>query len=95
MADYCLQNATQAEFDDLMVLTGLGARVEDGAGTEMVIPAAFDVAFDRIGPITMNGKTYPDYYVNLRVGFALDDAQKAALAPFTIVPPQPQYRVWA
>ena len=105
MIDYCLKMDSDEQFDDLMLETGLGVKVEDEEGLITVEPASYLVLFDRIGPITMqtgvdeNGDpvtiTYPEYYVNLRL---LDDAtpdQAAALAVYAIDPSQPQYRGWA
>lgn len=91
MTDYCLQNADEAEFNQLMLMTGLGVEDEDGN----VVPASYEVLIDRIGPITMGEVTYPEYYSNLRLLFEPSEEQVAALAPFTIDPSQPQYRVWA
>lgn len=91
MTDYCLQNADEAEFNQLMLMTGLGVEDEDGN----VVPASYEVLIDRIGPITMGEVTYPEYYSNLRLLFEPSEEQAAALAPFTIDPSQPQYRTWA
>lgn len=100
MTDYCLKNIDQAEFNSLMLDTGLCVETEDG-----VVPASYEVLIDRIGPITIvtgyddNGdpitKTYPEYYVNLRLLAEPTEEQALALAPFTIDPSAPQYRVWA
>lgn len=91
MTDYCLQNADEAEFNQLMLMTGLGVEDEDGN----VVPASYEVLIDRIGPITMGEVTYPEYYTNLRLLFEPTEEQVAALAPFAIDPSQPQYRTWA
>ena len=103
--DYCLQNATQEEFDTLMVSTGLGVEVADEEGNTSVQPSSYQVLFDRIGPITINdgvdkkGKalttTFPEYHTNLRVTYPLTEEQDTALAPFTLNPANPHYRVWA
>lgn len=90
MTDYCLQNADEAEFNQLMLMTGLGVEDEDGN----VVPASYEVLIDRIGPITMGDITYPDYYTNVRLLFEPSEEQVTALAPFAIDPSQPQYRNW-
>jgi hypothetical protein len=95
MADYCLKNIDQAEFDGLMLLTGLGVEVTDDEDTTIVVAASPEVLIDRIGPITMGEVTYPEYYSNLRLLFEPTEEQVEALAPFAIDPSQPQYRVWA
>ena len=97
--DYCLQNTDAAEFDGLMLLTGLGVE-QDGA----VVPVSSDVLIDRIGPITRqtgtdaNGEpiytVYPDYYTNLRLLTDPSAEQAAALAAYAVDPSAPQYRVW-
>lgn len=102
MEQYCLQNATQVEFDNLMLTTGLCVLVEDNEGNEIIVPASEQVNIDRIGPITIwdysveppTSVTYPEYHTNLLVTFPLSDAQKSALAPFIVEPKPPQYRVW-
>lgn len=99
MIDYCLQNANEAEFNQLMLTAGLC--VTDGDGN--VTPASCDVLVDRIGSITIwnysvdppTSVTYPGYYSNVRLMFEPSQEQAAALAPFAIDPAQPQYRVWA
>lgn len=99
MFDYYLQTTDQAEFDGLMLLTGLGVE-SDG----QVVPASSEVLIDRIGPITRqtgtdaNGDpiytTHPEYHVNLRLLSEPTPEQAAALAAVCIAPGQPQYRVW-
>ena len=89
--DYCLKNKDQAEFDGLMLLTGLGVEDEDGN----VVAASPEVLIDRIGPITMGEVTYPEYYSNLRLLVEPTEEQVAALTPFAIDPSSPHYRVWA
>jgi hypothetical protein len=101
MTDYCLKNTDEAEFDQLMLDTGLCVKDEDGN----VVPASYEVLLDKIGPITMvtgydeNGdpitETYPEYYSNLRLLFEPSEDQVAALTVFAVDPSQPQYRVWA
>jgi hypothetical protein len=101
MTDYCLKNKDQAEFDGLMLLTGLGVEDEDGN----VVAASHEVLIDRIGPITIvTGYTeadepitltYPEYYTNLRLLVGPTEEQIEALAPFAIDPSAPQYRTWA
>lgn len=91
MIDYCLKNKDQAEFDGLMLLTGLGVEDEDGN----VVAASPEVLIDRIGPITMGEVTYPEYYSNLRLLVEPTEEQVEALAPFAIDPSSPHYRVWA
>lgn len=100
MFDYCLQTIDQAEFDGILLLTGLGVD-SDGA----VVPASSEVLIDRIGPITRqtgtdaNGDpvfvTHPEYHVNLRLLSEPTAEQAAALAAVSIAPGPPQYRVWA
>jgi hypothetical protein len=94
MADYCLQNADEAEFNQLMLDTGLCVEVTEGEDTT-IVPASYEVLIDRIGPITMNDVTYPEYYSNLRLLFEPTEDQVAALTPFIIDPSSPHYRVWA
>ena len=90
MTDYCLQNADEAEFNQLMLMTGLGVEDEDGN----VVPASYEVLIDRIGPITMGDVTYPDYYANIRLLVEPTEEQVTALSACAIDPSQPQYRVW-
>lgn len=94
MADYCLQNVDEAEFNQLMLDTGLCVEVTEGEDTT-IVPASYEVLIDRIGPITMNDVTYPEYYSNLRLLFEPTEEQVAALTPFIIDPSSPHYRVWA
>jgi hypothetical protein len=94
MADYCLQNVDEAEFNQLMLDTGLCVEVTEGEDTT-IVPASYEVLIDRIGPITMNDVTYPEYYTNLRLLFEPTEDQVTALAPFIIDPSSPHYRVWA
>jgi hypothetical protein len=93
--DYCLQNADEAEFNELMLLTGLCVEVTYDGEEPMVVPASPEVLIDRIGPITKGDVTYPEYYSNLRLLTEPTEEQVQALAPFSIDPSQPQYRVWA
>lgn len=98
MTDYCLQNATEAEFNQLMLDTGLGVEVTEGEGktaVTTVVPADYTVLIDRIGPITMGEVTYPEYYSNLRLLFEPTEEQADQLAVFAIDPSSPHYRVWA
>lgn len=90
MTDYCLKNLDEAEFDKLMLDTGLCVETEDG-----VVPASYEVLIDRIGPITMGDVTYPEYYANARLLFELSEEQMTALSVYAIDPSTPQYRVWA
>lgn len=96
--DYCLKCADEAEFDGLMLLTGLGVKSDDG-----VMPVSHEVLIDRIGPITIvtdaqadppETKTYPEYHVNLRLLFEPTKKQAEALAAYVIEPSAPNYRVW-
>ena len=96
--DYCLKNADEAEFNKLMLATGLCVEVTEGEGKEAVttiVPASYEVLIDRIGPITIDDKTYPEYYSNLRLLFELTEEQNKVLSQYAIDPSQPQYRVWA
>jgi hypothetical protein len=92
--DYCLKNTDEAEFNQLMLDTGLCVEVTEGEDTT-IVPASYEVLIDRIGPITMNDVTYPEYYSNLRLLFEPTEEQVAALTPFIIDPSSPHYRVWA
>jgi len=92
--DYCLKNADEAEFNKLMLATGLCVEVTEGEDTT-IVPASYEVLIDRIGPITMNDVTYPEYYSNLRLLFEPTEDQVTALTPFIIDPSQPHYRTWA
>jgi hypothetical protein len=94
MIDYCLKNADEAEFNKLMLATGLCVEVTEGDDTT-IAPASYEVLIDRIGPITIGETTYPEYYSNLRLLFEPTEDQTAALAPFVIDPSSPHYRVWA
>ena len=97
MIDYCLQNADEAEFNQLMLDTGLCVEVIEGEVDEAVtsiVPADYTVPIDRIGPITIGDKTYPEYYSNLRLLFQPTEDQATALAVYAIDPSQPQYRTW-
>lgn len=95
MTDYYLRTTDQAEFEQLMIDTGLGVMSEDD-----VQPASVAVCIDRIGPIVKFDTSteppteiiYPEYHVNLRGTFT--DEQIAALEPMCVYPPVP-YRVWA
>jgi hypothetical protein len=98
MTDYCLQNIDEAEFNQLMLDTGLCVEVTEGEDEDAVtaiVPASSDVLIDRIGPITMGDVTYPEYYSNLRLLFEPTEEQADQLAVFAIDPNSPQYRVWA
>ena len=95
--DYCLQNADEAEFNQLMLDTGLCVEITQGEGEEAVttiVPADYTVLIDRIGPITIGETTYPEYYSNLRLLFQPTEDQATALAVYAIDPSQPQYRTW-
>ena len=92
--DYCLQNADEAEFNQLMLDTGLCVEVAEGEDTLIVIADAATTLIDRIGPITIGETTYPEYYSNLRLLFQPTEEQATALAAFAIDPSQPQYRTW-
>jgi hypothetical protein len=97
MIDYCLKNADEAEFNKLMLATGLCVEVTEGEGKEAVttiVPASYEVLIDRIGPITMGEVTYPEYYTNLRILGLLNEEQVKAIDVYAIDPSQPQYRVF-
>jgi hypothetical protein len=97
MSDYCLKNADEAEFNKLMLATGLCVEVTEGEGKEAVttiVPASYEVLIDRIGPITIDDKTYPEYYTNLRILGLLNEEQVKAIDVYAIDPSQPQYRVF-
>ena len=97
MIDYCLKNTDQAEFNQLMLDTGLCVEVTEGEGEEAVttiVPADYTILIDRIGPITMGDVTYPEYYSNIRLLNGATEEQATALAVYTIDPSQPQYRTW-
>jgi hypothetical protein len=106
MTDYCLQNIDEAEFNQLMLDTGLCVEVTEGEGktaVTAVVPASYEVLIDRIGPITIwdysveppTEIVYPEYYTNLRLLFEPTEEQADQLAVFAIDPNAPQYRVWA
>jgi hypothetical protein len=98
MIDYCLKNADKAEFDTVMLATGLCVEVSEGEGKEavtIIVPASYEVLIDRIGPITIGDKTYPEYYTNLRLLFEPTEDQSKVVSQYAIDPSQPQYRVWA
>ena len=95
--DYCLQNADEAEFNQLMLDTGLCVEITQGEGEEAVttiVPADYTILIDRIGPITIGDKTYPEYYSNLRLLTGPSAAQVEMPAKYAIHPSQPQYRTW-
>jgi hypothetical protein len=95
--DYCLKNADEAEFNKLMLATGLCVEVTEGEGKEAVttiVPASYEVLIDRIGPITIGDVTYPEYYTNLRILGLLNEEQVKAIDVYAIDPSQPQYRTW-
>ena len=97
MIDYCLQNKDEAEFNQLMLDTGLCVEVKEGEGKEAtvaIVPADYTVLIDRIGPITIGEITYPEYYSNLRLLNGATEDQATALAVYAIDPSQPQYRTW-
>jgi hypothetical protein len=97
MIDYCLKNADEAEFNKLMLATGLCVEVTEGEGKKAVttiVPASYEVLIDRIGPITIGDKTYPEYYTNLRILGLLNEEQVKAIDVYAIDPSQPQYRTW-
>ena len=91
--DYCLQNKDEAEFNQLMLDTGLCVEVTEGEETT-IIPADYTVLIDRIGPITIGETTYPEYYSNLRILGLLNEEQVKQIDQFAIDPSQPQYRIW-
>ena len=106
MTDYCLQNIDEAEFNQLMLDTGLCVEVTEGEGEDAVttvVPADYTVLIDRIGPITIwdysveppVSTTYPEYYTNLRLLFEPTEEQATQLALFAIDPNSPHYRTWA
>lgn len=106
MTDYCLQNIDEAEFNQLMLDTGLCVEVTEGEGEEAVttiVPAYYTILIDRIGPITIwdysveppTETVYPEYYTNLRLLFEPPEDLADQLAVFAIDPNSPQYRVWA
>jgi hypothetical protein len=97
MIDYCLKNADKAEFDTVMLATGLCVKVTEGEGKKAVttiVPASYEVLIDRIGPITIDDKTYPEYYTNLRLLFEPTEEQNKVISQYAIDPSQPQYRTW-
>jgi hypothetical protein len=97
MIDYCLKNTDEAEFNQLMLDTGLCVEVTEGEDEEAVttiVPASYEVLIDRIGPITIGDKTYPEYYTNLRILGLLNEEQVKAIDVYAIDPSQPQYRVF-
>ena len=91
--DYCLQNADEAEFNQLMLDTGLCVEITQGEEA-VIVPADYTVIIDRIGPITIGETTYPEYYSNLRLLNGATEDQATALAVYAIDPSQPQYRTW-
>jgi hypothetical protein len=97
MIDYCLKNADKAEFDTVMLATGLCVEVTEGEGKEAVttiVPASYEVLIDRIGSITIGDKTYPEYYTNLRLLLEPTEEQNKVVSQYAIDPSQPQYRTW-
>ena len=92
--DYCLQNKDEAEFNQLMLDTGLCVEVTEGEETAIVIADAATTLIDRIGPITIGEVTYPEYYSNLRILGLLNEEQVKQIDQFAIDPSQPQYRTW-
>ena len=93
MIDYCLKNKDEAEFNQLMLDTGLCVEVTEGEEA-VIVPADYTVLIDRIGPITIGEITYPEYYSNLRLLNGATEDQATALAVYAIDPSQPQYRTW-
>ena len=91
--DYCLQNTDEAEFNQLMLDTGLCVEVTEGEDTT-IVPASYEVLIDRIGPITIGDVTYPEYYTNLRLLFEPTEEQNKVVSQYAIDPSQPQYRVF-
>lgn len=97
MIDYCLQNADEAEFNQLMLDTGLCMEVTEGEDKEAVttiVPADYTILIDRIGPITIGETTYPDYYSNLRLLTEPSAEQVEMLAKYAVQPGAEQYRIW-
>jgi hypothetical protein len=104
MIDYCLKNADEAEFNKLMLATGLCVEVTEGEDTT-IVPASYEVLIDRIGPITLHTGVdeneepifshYPEYYTNVRILGELTEEQIEAITAFAIDPSTPQYRTWA
>jgi hypothetical protein len=95
--DYCLKNVDEAEFNQLMLDTGLCVEITEGEGEEAVttvVPADYTILIDRIGPITIGETTYPEYYSNLRILGLLNEEQVKQIDQFAIDPSQPQYRTW-
>lgn len=93
MIDYCLQNKDEAEFNQLMLDTGLCVEITEGEDT-VVVPADYTILIDRIGPITIGEITYPEYYSNLRLLTVPTEDQVTELTKYAIDPSQPQYRTW-
>jgi len=93
MIDYCLKNTDEAEFNQLMMDTGLCVEVIEGEET-VIVPADYTILIDRIGPITIGETTYPEYYSNLRILGLLNEEQVKQIDQFAIDPSQPQYRVF-
>ena len=91
--DYCLKNTDEAEFNQLMLDTGLCVEITEGEEA-VIVPADYTVIIDRIGPITIGEITYPEYYSNLRLLNGATEDQATALAVYAIDPSQPQYRTW-
>ena len=97
MIDYCLKNLDEAEFNQLMLDTGLCVEITKGEDEEAVTtitPADYTILIDRIGPITIGEITYPEYYSNLRILGLLNEEQVKQIDQFAIDPSQPQYRVF-
>ena len=91
--DYCLKNVDEAEFNQLMLDTGLCVEITEGEEA-VIVPADYTVLIDRIGPITIGETTYPEYYSNLRILGLLNEEQVKQIDQFAIDPSQPQYRTW-
>lgn len=97
MIDYCLKNTDEAEFNQLMLDTGLCVEIKEREGkgaTVAIIPADYTILIDRIGPITIGKITYPEYYSNLRLLTDPTEKQVEMLSKYAIDPSQPQYRTW-
>lgn len=79
MTDFYLMNKDEEEFNQLMLDANL---YTDG------------VLVDKVGPITIGDKVYPEYYTNLRVLTELSEEQLTLLNTFS-VNPVVLYRTWA
>lgn len=96
MTDLYLKAPTEAEMNAALIEAGALVDVD---GT---LYPAVGVSYDPIGPFTRVDYSvnppvetyYPDWHVNVR-SYDLTDDQLAVLAPFTLIPPDQPYRVWA